>query len=129
MPWFEGRIDPPIERRARAPWPLTLQAGTPDVRLIGAAWRPRRHDHGPHPHPEVPGALSLDHPALLAQAVHLALRQHRLEDLAHLVTCHRLPLRVVPSCPMLQCLCAGRSQACGSSRVKHHRPVITKASG
>lgn len=78
---FEGRVEPPRERRARDPWHLTLQVGAQDVCLIGAAWRPRRNDHGPHQHSEVQFALSLDHPALLAQAVNLVLRQHRLEDL------------------------------------------------
>jgi hypothetical protein len=71
---FEGRIEPPIERRARHPWDLRLEVGRQDVRLIGAARGPRRDDHRPHPHHQVPLTLSLEHPPLLAQAVHLLLR-------------------------------------------------------
>src|SRR5882724_5121190 len=122
---LEGRVEPPIERRTRDLWHRKLQVGAQDVCLIGAAWRPRRNDHRPHQHPEVQFALPLDHPALLAQAVYLLLRQHRLEDLAHLVTCHGLSPRYGPSCPVLPMLLRRASRACAGSRVKQRSTAIT----
>ena len=87
---LEGHIEPPIERGARDPWHFTLQVGAQDIRLIGAARRPRRNDHRPHQRPKVQLALPLDHPALLAQTINLLLRQHRLEHGPHVVACHVL---------------------------------------
>ena len=123
---FQGRVEPPIERRARDSWHLKLQVGPQDVGLIGAAQCPRRDDHRPDQHPEVQ-PLPLDDPTPLAQVVHLVLRQHWLKHDAHVVACHRLSpyltshgLPVGPS--------AG-SRAVGNPEVKEGRLVATVAVG
>ena len=122
---FQGLVEPPIEGGPRHVGHLKLQIRAQDVRLVGPTRRPRRDHHRAHEHPKVQLALSLDHAALLAETVDLLLRQYRLEDLPHLVTCHGLPSTPSPHAMMLSMLLRGRVEhgaAPASSGTAAHSP-------
>jgi hypothetical protein len=87
---FEWFVEPPIACCACDSGHLTFQIGSQDVCLIGAARGPCGHHHRPHQHPEIQLALALDDSPLLAQAVHLLLRQQRLKHRAYIIPCHGL---------------------------------------